>query len=88
LRFSVVPSGVDEDVIKRSLKDAPVADRALALARAKALAVSKSHPESITIGADQMCALDGDVFDKPGSYGRAQTQLAQLAARRTGNIAE
>jgi septum formation protein len=81
LRFSVVPSGVDEDVIKRNLKDAPVADRALALARAKALTVAISHPESITIGADQMCALDGNVFDKPGSYERAEAQLAQLAAK-------
>lgn len=81
LAFSVVPSGVDEDIIKRERAAAPVAERALALAEAKALSVSRSHPDHLTIGADQMCALDGAVFDKPGSYANAEAQLAKLAGR-------
>lgn len=81
LSFSVVPSGVDEDVIKQKLNDAPVAERALTLAIAKALSVSASYPDHLTIGADQMCALDGEVLDKPGSYPNAEAQLARLAGK-------
>ena len=81
LAFSVVPSGVDEDILKHELASATVAERALALAKAKALAVAATHPEHLTIGADQMCALEGIVFDKPGSYAAAEAQLAQLAGR-------
>lgn len=79
LTFSVVPSGVDEDIIKQQLKDAPIAERALALAKAKAMYVSKDYPNHLTIGADQMCALDGEVIDKPGSYPNAEAQLARLS---------
>lgn len=79
LTFSVVPSGVDEEIIKQQLKGAPIAERALALAKAKALSVSKDYPDHLTIGADQMCALDGEVIDKPGSYANAEAQLARLS---------
>ncbi len=55
LTFSVEPSGVEEDAIKAAMKDAPIAELAAALARAKTLAVSVRHPNAYTIGADQIC---------------------------------
>lgn len=79
LTFSVVPSGIEEDSIKARMADAPVADIALALAGAKALAVSALHPEAYTIGADQICSHHGVIFSKPGSYARAEEQLARLS---------
>lgn len=79
LHFSVEPSGVDEDALKLTTHHLPVGERALALAHAKALAVSIAHPDAYTIGADQMCALGDTIFDKPGSYVNAEAQLAQLA---------
>ncbi len=81
LSFSVVPSGLDEDILKRELATAPIATRALALARAKALSVSKNYPEHLTIGADQMCALAGVVIDKPITYANAEAQLARLSGQ-------
>lgn len=81
LHFSVEPSGVDEDALKATVNHLPVGEQALALARAKTLSVSQAHPEAYTIGADQMCELDGYIFDKPGSYARAEAQLAQLAGK-------
>ena len=81
LTFSVAPSGVDEDALKPTLAHLPIIEQALVLARAKALAVSARHPDAITIGADQMCALGERVFDKPGSYANAEAQLASLAGR-------
>ena len=79
LTFSVVPSGVEEDIIKAAMKDAPIAELAAALARAKTLAVSGQHPDAYTIGADQICEHHGAILSKPGSYDRAEAQLAALA---------
>ena len=81
LTFSVVPSGVEEDTIKAEMKDAPIPELAAALARAKTLAVSKLEPDAYTIGADQICALGDTVLSKPGTYDRAEAQLAQLAGK-------
>lgn len=81
LTFSVVPSGVEEDTIKTAMKEAPVAELAAALAAAKTLAVSAQHPEAYTIGADQICVHNGKALSKPGSYDRAEAQLATLSGQ-------
>jgi septum formation protein len=81
LRFSVAPSGVDEDALKLANKTLPIGEQAVKLAEAKALFVSKNHPDALTIGADQMCNLEGEIFDKPGSYEKAEAQLAKLAGK-------
>ena len=79
LTFSVVPSGVDEDTIKTGQAVDGIPALALALARAKTLAVSASHPHAYVIGADQLCVHRGRILSKPGSYERAEAQLANLA---------
>lgn len=79
LQFSVIPSGCDEDIIKRDMAASPVADRALALAKAKARFVSVNYPDHLTIGCDQMCAFGEEVLSKPGSYDNARAQLRKLS---------
>ena len=81
LQFSVRVSGVDEAALKPSLAGKPVAEQALALAAAKALAVCAEVPDAYVIGADQICALGEEIFSKPGSFDRAEAQLKQLAGR-------
>lgn len=81
LQFSVSVSGVDEAALKPTLADKPLPQQALALAAAKALAVSADQPDAYVIGADQICAIDGQILSKPGSYDRAEAQLKQLAGR-------
>ena len=81
LAFSVVPSGVEEDTIKATMAGAPVPELAAALARAKTLSVSTRHPDAYTIGADQICVLEGRALSKPGSYERAEAQLAELSGK-------
>ncbi len=81
LTFSVVPSGVDEDILKRDLASKTVTERASALAQEKARNVARNYPNHLTIGADQMCSLAGEVFDKPGSYQAAEAQLARLSGQ-------
>jgi septum formation protein len=79
LTFSVMPSGVEEDTIKAAHGTADIPALALALAAAKALAVSARQLEAYVIGADQICVHKGDILSKPGSYDRAEAQLAALS---------
>ena len=81
LAFSVVPSGVEEDAIKQQMKGAAFSEIAAALAAAKTLSVSSKNPDAYTIGADQICVLGDRALSKPGSYERAEAQLAELSGR-------
>lgn len=79
LTFSVVPSGVDEELLKTRNAHLPIAERALVLAKAKALFVANQYPAHLTIGADQMCEFAGNILSKPITYDKAEAQLAMLA---------
>ena len=85
LQFEVVPADVDEAALKRGLAAAvprpgpgTVAE---ALARAKAEAVGRNHPDALVIGADQVLALDEELFDKPSDLAEARAQLERLRGR-------
>lgn len=51
---------------------------ALRLARAKAHAVARQHPEAVVIGSDQVADLAGEPLGKPGHHERAVQQLRQM----------
>ena len=48
------------------------------LAKEKALAVFKNHPNSVVIGSDQVAAIGDIILDKPGSVERAIEQLMTM----------
>ena len=83
IHFEVVTSEVDEDKIKaefaerEQLGDTGFATDKLAmkLAEAKALAVAKSHPDALVIGADQILSCENRRFDKPKDMDEARTNL-------------
>jgi septum formation protein len=52
---------------------------AVALARVKALSVSAHHVDAWVIGADQVMALDGQMFSKPKDLAEAQSHLMMLS---------
>jgi septum formation protein len=85
LRFEVVPADVDEAAIKRGLAVAVPRPSpgtvAQALARAKAESVGRNHPDALVIGADQVLALDEELFDKPSDMAEARAQLERLRGR-------
>ncbi|MCI5050051.1 MAG: Maf family protein [Rickettsiales bacterium] len=81
LHFSVVPSGFDEDKIKEELKDSPVPEQAMRLAVEKAKSVAKDYPDALTIGADQMCELDGQILSKPHVKEKAIEQLRLMRGK-------
>lgn len=88
--FTVMVSGVDEDVVKaehRALKTNGE-NLAIALAEAKARQVSAqieasgAPHRSLVIGADQILECNGEQFDKPTSRRQAAKQLKALRGRR------
>jgi septum formation protein len=73
LPFEVEPAGIDERGVEDRLgpQDAAGIGLAVALARAKALAVSARRPGALTLGADQTLTLDGQPMHKaPTRAGR------------------
>jgi septum formation protein len=85
LTFRVSPTDVDEAAMKtrlvRGSTGSTPAGVALALARAKAEAASTRYPDAFVIGADQVLALDGELFDKPGDMAAARRQLERLRGK-------
>ncbi len=84
LAFEARPAPIDERVVEAPLVEAGRApsDIALALAEAKALAVSREAPEALVIGADQVLGLGRERLTKPPTMEAARDQLARLAGRR------
>lgn len=83
LSFEIVPPPVDENAIREALEADPMdpADMAELLAETKASEVAKSHPSSLVIGADQVLAADGEIFNKPTSKEEAYTTLFRLRGK-------
>jgi septum formation protein len=81
LVIDAIPSDVDEAALKTELEGHGVGDPgeiALALAAAKAEAVSRVHPEALVIGGDQVLALGARLFDKPVDMAGARQHLRDL----------
>ncbi len=69
--FSIISPKVDET----PLPGERTVDLSLRLAKAKAAAVAKDHPEAWVIGSDQVADLCGAAIGKPGNFERAMAQL-------------
>jgi septum formation protein len=77
--FEAMAPGVDEDEVKsQGLAPSSVA---MTLALLKAQAVFQRRPDACVIGSDQVCALDGKIFSKPGNRDAAVAQLLELSGR-------
>lgn len=87
LHFSIVPADIDEAALRCELDRqhpegiAPPAEVALALATAKARAVSLAQPDAIVIGGDQVLALGDRLFAKPSGRAEAREQLLELRGK-------
>ncbi len=74
---------LDERALEAPLLEAGAApeDVALALAEAKAVAVSEAHPARLVLGCDQTLVLGGEVFHKPPDMEAARRQLRKLSGQ-------
>jgi septum formation protein len=81
--FEVLPAQVDEADIKQQARAADTPPQAIAerLAKAKAEAVGARRPDCVVIGADQVLALRGEIFDKPQDLLAARQHLARLRGK-------
>jgi len=73
IAFETRPADLDERAIEASLKDTSPESVALALAEAKALAVSEG--EAPVLGSDSLVVVAGRRFDKPASRADAADHL-------------
>lgn len=73
--FEAVPAAIDERALEAGLGDASPVETALALARAKALAVSAGRPGRLVLGSDSLVSVEGRRFDKPSTREDAAEHL-------------
>lgn len=81
VRVEQIGSGVDEESLKAGLKALGHDSLALALAEAKAAAVSAARPGRLVLGADQLLVLGDRRFDKPRDRKEAAAHLAAFSGR-------
>lgn len=81
--FTVTVPPIDEAVLKTVLLDSDSDGYRMAeeLAQAKALAVSRRHPDGLVLGADQVLVCDGQLFSKADSEAAARETLNALCGR-------
>ncbi|MEO0062236.1 MAG: hypothetical protein RLZZ08_796 [Pseudomonadota bacterium] len=77
--FDARPAHLDERALETGLGDADPATVALALAQAKALAVSETA--RLVLGSDSLVSCDGRRFDKPASVEEAAEHLRWFSGR-------
>ena len=80
--FEIIPSHVDEDLIKDRCLEAGMSPKAvgLELAKAKALDVSR-RTSGLVLGADQILQIDRDLISKSGDFATAKALLLRLSAK-------
>ena len=77
LTFSIIPNDFDESSVTMS---DPVS-YVQALAKAKAIDVSKKYADSWVLGADTIVLIDGCILGKPGSIDEARSMLKKLSGK-------
>jgi septum formation protein len=81
--FEVVVAKIDERAVEARLRTQGASPQTIAaqLAREKALKVAGREPQRLVIGADQVLALEGEIFTKPADRPAATAQLLKLSGR-------
>jgi septum formation protein len=77
LKFSVMPSNIDETKIPLSSPETYVRH----LSEAKADSISQQYPDKWVIGADTIVLNNGEILGKPQSEDDARTMLKQLSGQ-------
>lgn len=74
--------GIDERAVEKAIAaDGTPRRVAIALAKAKALSVSRRETGAVVIGADQTLEIDGETLSKPGDIRSARRQIEKLSGR-------
>ena len=79
--FTAVPASIDERALETALAGEAPEVIALALAEAKALAVSDGSAGALVLGSDSLVSVAGRRFDKPRSRDEAAEHLRYFSGR-------
>lgn len=80
--YDVQPADVDERALESALVNVGPDAVALALARAKAEAVSQQAGNALVLGSDSLVVVEGQRFDKPTSRENAAEHLRFFSGRQ------
>ena len=69
------------DIDETPFPDEEPVEHVARLAEQKAMTVSLNHPDSIIIGSDQICVLDGQILGKPHTEKKAIQQLQACSGK-------
>lgn len=75
------PAAVEERALEAALGDAGPHEIALALAEAKAIAVSRDYPRALVLGSDSLVSVAGRRFDKPQDRAQAAEHLRHFSGQ-------
>ncbi len=80
----VVPSNVDEDIIKESLLKEKASPEIISknLAELKANKISAKNPDNLVLGADSVIDLKGELISKPENRAEALLILKKLNGKK------
>ena len=83
LTFEVEPANIDEAALRDHMRNEglPISEIAATLAEYKAMSISKDHPETIVIGADQLLVQGHEIYEKPKNIVQAAEQLQKLCGQ-------
>jgi septum formation protein len=79
--IEVCPADLDEREVESGAPSQQSSAVATFLSREKALSVELGNPGRLVLGADQLLALEGKRFSKPGDRAHARAQLLALSGR-------
>jgi len=75
IEFEIIPADIDEKAVPYT----DLKSRAENIARAKAEAVAKDHPDAIIIAADTYVVKDGKALEKPQGLDEAEEMITDLS---------
>ena len=83
IKCVVMPSNVDEDIIKENLLKEKATPEIISknLAELKANKISSKNPDQIVLGADSVIDLNGELISKPENRNEAMQILKKLNAK-------
>ncbi len=79
--FEAIPAHLDERALEAQMAGSPPSEIALALAGAKALALSQLKPETLVLGSDSLVEVAGQRFDKPRNREEAAEHLRWFSGK-------
>ncbi len=79
--FDICPADIDEDTLRKNMKDMSPKEIASALAKEKARVMSEKNPDACVIGSDQICAIGKEIFTKAKNAEDAKIKLKTLQGR-------